>query len=670
MWDYAVAGAMVIVAIVALTTRIDVQDADAYLFHPDTAWSWIATIAVCATLVGRRRWPLRSFAIALALMLPLELGKHRDSIAFFALVIALYSVAACLPLRLAWRAVAMVAVLYTTVVAAGSTNLSAAPAIGNILLAAGFALGRIVRRNRIRQERDVEAAIERAAEAVETADLQAANERLRMARELHDVVAHCLSVIAVQAGIGVHLIDREPSEATRALEAIQTTSTTAAGELSRLVGHLRDGGSANSAGAPALTELAVLIEQIRAAGVPITYTTNRDLDTVPAGISLVAYRIVQEALTNVVRHAGQACATVTARVTDEDIKLTIDDDGRGAATAHDTGSRGGGNGLTGMRERAEMYGGEVYTGPRPGGGFRVQATLPYGASPKPNALVENAAVGPTGTRHATPARRSLPPWLWDIGLAGLVFGLATLQVGKAASTTIAYTPTNVTAVLLRVVCCLGLAVRRRFPTTSLAAVWVSVVALSIGNYHVGVITFVLWIGAYTVATQASTRRLIFALIGTYVGTVIVALSKPPDLNTAGAILVGFLLTASAVAGYVVRRDREHRTADLAERADAADAHSRRARLAIANERIRIADELSMIINRSIHTIANEAAAGSKIISTDPVAARESLESISTISREALNDLRRLLKRIRADSAPPIYAPVTPIPDVVAAGGPR
>ncbi len=675
VWDYAVAGAMVVIAIVALTTRIDVQDVDVHRFHPDLWWSWAAAIAICAILVGRHRWPLRTFAVGLGFMLPLELGRHRDSIAFFALLIAFYSVATYLPLRLAIRAIAMLAALYAALALGGTTVITTAPVTGPIFFATAFALGRMLRLARSRQEREVEVAIERAAAAVETADLHAADERLRMAQELHDVVAHSLSVIAVQAGIGAHLIDREPAEAARALDAIRTTSHAATGELTRLVDILRDGGPADNASAPGLTDLTVLIEQIRATGVPITLTIDGPLDGVPAGASLAAYRIVQEALTNVVRHAGRAQATVTVRVTDDQVDLGIDDDGRGTTTALDPGSPDGGHGLIGMSERAEMYGGEVRSGPRPGGGFRVQATLRYFASPIAKGASTDTATGSDGADGSdgyASTRRRLPPWMWDCALAGAMAGVATLEIVASHPSGVGphYTPTDLWAWMLRLGCCLAIAVRRRYPTLAFAAMWVFTVSLKIGGYQVGLLFFALVIGLYAVASYATTPKLVAAVIAVYGEMVFIARSKPPEVTATGAAWICILFTAAAIAGDVARRDRQRRIIDMGERELAADAHSRHALLVITTERLRIADELSTIIARSVRTIAQEAGAGSQMVDIDPIAARQTLELISAVSREALSDLRRLLKRIRTESEPARYTPVTSTLDPVVAADVR
>ena len=149
--DYALAAAMVGVAIVALATRIDVEDVDAARFEPDRWWLWALTILACGSLVGRRRWPLRTFASGLVLVLPLELARQRDTVSFFALVIALYSVAAYLPPRLARRGLAMAAAMYVVLGVSGVIVLSAVPVLGPLFLVSAFALGLIIQRSRARQ---------------------------------------------------------------------------------------------------------------------------------------------------------------------------------------------------------------------------------------------------------------------------------------------------------------------------------------------------------------------------------------------------------------------------------------------------------------------------------------------------------------------------------------
>jgi hypothetical protein len=385
-----------------------------------------------------------------------------------------------------------------------------------------------------------------------------------MAQELHDVVAHSLSVIAVQAGIGVHLIDRQPAEAARALDAIRSTSSTAAGELSRLVEILRAGGPTDGAPAPALNDLSVLVEQIRSAGVPITYTVAGDLETVPAGVSLAGYRIVQEALTNVVRHAGRALATVSVQVADDHVDLCIDDDGRGATTALDTVTATGGHGLIGMSERAQMYGGEVRSGPRPGGGFRVRATLRYFATANANEVPTNSSIASTAGSGAARSRRPAP-WVWDVALAGLMAVLAAVELVASDPTRVAplYGPAHLWPWLLRMGCCLALAARRRYPLLPFAAILILTSALKIGGYQDGVMFLSLLIGLYSVASYSTTRWLIGAVIASYAQAALIANLKPTELTSSGAVWACIFVTATAIAGYVSRRDRQRRIFDLA-----------------------------------------------------------------------------------------------------------
>jgi signal transduction histidine kinase len=220
--------------------------------------------------------------------------------------------------------------------------------------------------------------LEQRAEALEHEhDAQAkqavADERLRIAQELHDVVAHSMGVIAVQAGVGAHVIDKDPAEAKKSLEAISTTSRSTLTEMRRLLGVLRADEHGAYQPAPGLADIDRLVADIDAAGIPVTLTIDGTRDDVPPGVDLTAYRIVQEALTNVLKHAGTARAAVVIGYQPGALRLEIADDGRGVnGRATD-----GGHGLLGMRERVGVYGGSLVAGPAPGGGFRVVAELPY-----------------------------------------------------------------------------------------------------------------------------------------------------------------------------------------------------------------------------------------------------------------------------------------------------
>ncbi|CAL9635110.1 sensor histidine kinase [Streptomyces sp. Tu 3180] len=208
------------------------------------------------------------------------------------------------------------------------------------------------------------------AERAQAARRRADEERLRIARELHDVLAHSISVINVQAGVGLALLDSDPEQARTALTTIKNKSKEALGEVRQVLDTLRAPGAAPRTPAPGLDRLPELVEQAASAG--LTVTVEGEPPDLPPGTDLAAFRIVQEALTNVVRHSGSRRAHVRVERGEGRLSLCVDDDG--PATGADAG--GGGKGLAGMRERAAALGGTIEAGPRPDGGFRVLAVLP------------------------------------------------------------------------------------------------------------------------------------------------------------------------------------------------------------------------------------------------------------------------------------------------------
>ncbi|MER6047781.1 sensor histidine kinase [Streptomyces sp. NPDC001793] len=226
---------------------------------------------------------------------------------------------------------------------------------------------------RVRREQLARARAERAAAERRRAD----EERLRIARELHDVLAHSISVINVQAGVGLALLDSDPEQARTALTTIKSASKEALGEVRQVLDTLRTPGDAPRAPAPGLDRLPELTEQAGGAGLAVDVTTEGARVALPPGTDLAAFRIVQEALTNIVRHSGSRTARVRLRYAPGALEIRVDDDG--PATAGGTEPAGGGNGLAGMRERAAALGGSVEAGPRPDGGFRVRAHIPLAA---------------------------------------------------------------------------------------------------------------------------------------------------------------------------------------------------------------------------------------------------------------------------------------------------
>ncbi len=202
----------------------------------------------------------------------------------------------------------------------------------------------------------------------------ASDERLRIARELHDVLAHNISLINVQASTALHLADRQPERARAALATIKDASKEALVELRSVVGALRQvDEEVPRAPAPTLAHLGELVERSRAAGIDVRLECD-EAGVLPGAVDQAAYRIVQEALTNVVRHARGSTATVRITGSDGAVVVEVQDDGRGAASPVDLHT--GGHGVAGMRERARALGGNLQAGPQPGGGYRVRAWLP------------------------------------------------------------------------------------------------------------------------------------------------------------------------------------------------------------------------------------------------------------------------------------------------------
>jgi signal transduction histidine kinase len=207
----------------------------------------------------------------------------------------------------------------------------------------------------------------------EEARRRAGEERMRIARELHDVLAHNISLINVQAGVALHLMDEQPGQSRSALQAIKQASNDALGELRSVLDVLRQGDEAPPrAPASGLAHLDSLVAGAGATGLEVRTRIEGTPRPLPAGTDLAAYRIVQESLTNVTRHAGPASATVLVRYGRDHLTVQVDDDGRGPAATNGPS----GNGIRGMRERVGALGGQLTTGPRPGGGFRVLAHLP------------------------------------------------------------------------------------------------------------------------------------------------------------------------------------------------------------------------------------------------------------------------------------------------------
>jgi signal transduction histidine kinase len=331
-------------------------------------------------LAARRRFPGAVLGIGVASGLAVAALGVPPVVLGPAIVVAVYSVAAYGGW---WVSLAGLAAAELGAAAVQLTpgRFQALTVVSNgLAIGAAWLVGHFVGARRAytaRLERTAE--LERA--RAELARRAVTEERLRLARELHDVVAHSISVIAVQSGVGAHVAHTQPEEAAKALAAIEATSRAALTELRRLLGVLRQEGEPQGslAPVPGLADLDALLAEVAKAGLAVKLQVEGTPSQLPAGVDLSAYRIVQEALTNVVKHAGPARAQVVVGYRDHEVTVEVSDDGRGVTAPTGDGPARVGHGLIGMRERVQAFGGDLQVGPRPGGGFRVAARLPLAA---------------------------------------------------------------------------------------------------------------------------------------------------------------------------------------------------------------------------------------------------------------------------------------------------
>jgi signal transduction histidine kinase len=307
------------------------------------------------------------------------LGAHTTlTVPPIAAVIVLYSVGAY-----AQRSRSLTGLAAILCIAAFGVALSPGHAPGDFAFAAlmfiaPWLAGRARRRDRQQTDalRELTRELDRERDA--EARLAVVRERSRIARELHDVIAHCVSTMVVQAAAAEQVIQSQPNRAKDALGSIQSTGREAIDELRRLVGILRESDeSPELAPQPGIDELQTLAENTRRAGLPVELKIEGIPRPLPHGVDLCAYRVVQEALTNALKHAGPAHAEVSLRYTQHVLRLEIVDDGYGTP-----GPQGAGFGLLGMRERVDLYGGDLESGQLKGGGYAVRVTLPLKASPR------------------------------------------------------------------------------------------------------------------------------------------------------------------------------------------------------------------------------------------------------------------------------------------------
>ena len=325
-------------------------------------------VATGVPLVWRRRAPVVVLVLVAVATVAYGVADLPDPPLQFPLLLALYTVAAHRPRRVSIRCLlAMAAAGVVALVAARDTD-AADVAVSFLCAVTAWALG-----DSARTQRERAAWLE--GRRAEEARQAAADERLRIARDLHDIVAHSVSVMAVQAEAAQEVLAVRPERAERAMADVADTARATLAELRRLLGVLRS--DAERAPQPDLDGVGELVESVRRAGLAVEVRTQGEPRPVAGLAGVTVYRVVQEALTNVLKHAGAERADVELRFGPEALVVTVTDDGRGRSGGPPDG---GGHGLAGMRERLAVLGGTLDAGPRPEGGFSVRARLPVGSS--------------------------------------------------------------------------------------------------------------------------------------------------------------------------------------------------------------------------------------------------------------------------------------------------
>jgi signal transduction histidine kinase len=472
-------------------------------------------------------------------------------------------------------------------------------------------------------------------------------ERYRMARELHDVIAHCVSVMVVQTQAARRIASID-SEATRnALGVVERSGREALVELRRMVGALdrRSDDPADTA-TPGLGQLEALAGRARAAGLPVDVRVQGQPAGLPPEVDLVAYRVVQEALTNAIKHAGSARAIVTVVVGTDQLELVVADDGRGpdgAAGSERAESNGSGHGLAGMAERVGLFGGALRAGARPGGGFEVEASIPLRTTiSAPRARDRE----PTAEERQTGSTEPQLRWPWLDAVIALVF-LVALEIGVLAASH-RHGPLTVDLIVAAVIA-LAAVWRRRWPLAFLIVVGVlgsvmNAYLVELKNSPVVGAYFVL-VPSYAIAAWAEGREAALGL-GILLGGAAVS-ELITDRGQAGDFVgAAFAVTAAWAAGRAVRSYRLL-TSELARTSQRlAVEREDRARLAVAAERSRIARGLHAAVAGSVASMVVLSQAALRQFDSDPAGAERSMDAVERTGRLALADMRRILGVLR------------------------
>lgn len=406
-------GAAVMAGAVVATVLITSMGGSPFGRSPALSEQLLWMVALTAPLVLRRRFPTTVVLLVAVVFIGSQARAAGDGfLPSIALFMAIYTLGAwgrdrtiarwvrigVMVAMFSWLGVAMTEALGTPpefTDAAGPLD----PLLSAVLYTVGvnlvyflvaYLFGNVAWESARRQHRLAQQGEQLRRSQAENARQAVVTERLRIARDLHDVVAHHVSVMGVQAAAARRVLRADPEQASTCLSAVETTARTAIGELRGLVGVLRaepgaDEEADGHRSAPGLDQLPALAEETRATGLAVTHAVFGEPRPVPDAVAVSAYRVAQEALTNTVKHAAARTADVRVRYLDSALEVEVSDDGRGSAVPAPRDGSGGGLGLVGMRERIAVHGGELEVGPRQEGGFRVRARFPLAPAGTPAA---------------------------------------------------------------------------------------------------------------------------------------------------------------------------------------------------------------------------------------------------------------------------------------------
>lgn len=599
------------------------------------------SVVSTSSVALRRRRPAVAVAAAVGGTVVLELAAGDVDLTVQAVAIALCFY--LLGVRSAWvrrwhAAAALVGCWLVGAVVVGRGTGSGSPAA----VAATWAttavlplgLGNAVSRHRQRAIELEQLNAELAAEEELRAMLAAEAERCRIARDLHDVVAHCVSVMVIQAGAAARVLASDRDGALAALAAVKDSGREALRDLRRIVGVIRH--EPLTASVPRLSQLPALTDRARQAGVVATLSLPERLQ-LPLALEATVYRVVQEALTNTIKHAGPAAATVTIRGSHSTVEVSITDDGAGSSQGDAAQEPGSGRGLAGMRERLTAQGGTLVAGKRAEGGFEVRATIPLPASGAERPVAE----------RARSAARHFSAWV-DPAIAGvaLIAMEAEVFAAKHRAGPVALEAAVVPAMALAA---LG---RRRHPLVfslvvgGLAAVLAG--GLTSPDYATFTGSYALLLPVWTLATCTSRRTATLALV-VYLASA-TATMVAVDQREIGGIL-GAVAAACVVwtSGRLLRAHRRTTTRLQTQARQLRERREERLRLAAESEAARVARELQAGVAHALATIVIETEAAQRLIANTDPHGIEAIAQIEEAARRALAAMRTTLGVLRRNA---------------------